>query len=103
LVWAVNARNDTVESFAYYIAQFAEEHVMPAGLRCRLELPPDLPARALGADTRRHLYLAVKEAVNNALKHARASEIRLALRVDPRTLTVEVADDGRGLPAELDP
>jgi signal transduction histidine kinase/streptogramin lyase len=103
LVWAVNARNDTVESFAYYIAQFAEQHVIAAGLRYRLLLPPELTARTLGAEVRRHLYLAVKEAINNALKHAQASEIRLSLRVEANALVVEVADDGRGLPADLDP
>src|SRR6185295_15740100 len=77
--------------------------VNAAGLRCRLDLPEDPPARPLGADVRRHLYLAVKEAINNALKHARASEIRVSLRIDPRALVVEVADDGCGLPADLDP
>jgi ligand-binding sensor domain-containing protein/signal transduction histidine kinase len=102
LVWAVNARNDTVENFAYYVAQYAEEHVIGAGLRCRLELPPDLPPRPLAADMRRHLYLAVKEAINNALKHAGASEIRLSLRIDTHALAVEVADDGRGLPEAID-
>jgi signal transduction histidine kinase len=103
LVWAVNARNDTVESFANYIARFAEEHVTAAGLRCRLILPAEIPPRTLDADVRRHLYLVVKEAVTNALKHARASEIRLGLRLDPHTLVVEVADDGCGLPADVDP
>jgi ligand-binding sensor domain-containing protein/signal transduction histidine kinase len=103
LVWAVNARNDTVEGFAYFVAQFAEEHVVQAGLRCRLLLPPDLPARAIRADVRRHLYLAVKEAITNALKHAQASEIRLSLRIDGSSLVVEVADDGCGLPARIDP
>ena len=103
LVWAVNARNDTIESFANYVAHFADDHVNAAGLRCRLLLPDVLPARAMGADTRRHLYLAVKEAINNALKHARASEIRIGVRVEPHALVVEVADDGCGLPADLDP
>jgi signal transduction histidine kinase len=104
LVWVVNARNDTVEGFAYYLAQFAEEHIVAAGVRCRLVLPPMLPARGLRAEVRRHVYLACKEAVNNAVKHAHASEIRVAVRVDGATLVVEIADDGRGLPpAEVDP
>jgi ligand-binding sensor domain-containing protein/signal transduction histidine kinase len=103
LVWTVNARNDTVDGFAFYLAQFAEQHIVAAGVRCRLSLPPDLPARPLGAHVRRHLYLACKEAVNNAVKHAEASEIRVSLRVDGSRLVVEIADDGRGLPAELDP
>jgi ligand-binding sensor domain-containing protein/two-component sensor histidine kinase len=101
LVWSVNARNDTVDGFAVYLAQFAEQHIAAAGIRCRLNLPPDLPARPLGAQLRRHLYLASKEAVNNAIKHAQASEIRVSLRVDGSRLVIEVADNGRGLPAGL--
>lgn len=103
LVWAVNARNDTVDSFAYYIAQFAEEHVVAAGLRCRLDLPAELPARTLGAEVRRHLYLASKEAINNAIKHSKGSEIRVSLHVEPSALVVAVSDDGQGLPATVDP
>jgi ligand-binding sensor domain-containing protein/signal transduction histidine kinase len=104
LVWTINARNDTVESFAYYLGQFAEEHVAAAGLRCRLQIPADLPARSLAADVRRHLYLASKEAITNAVKHARASEIGVSLRATDAILVMEISDDGCGLPTgRLDP
>ncbi len=104
LVWTINARNDTVESFAYYLGQFAEEYVGAAGLRCRLDIPVDLPDRTLAADVRRHLYLASKEAVTNAVKHARATEIGVSLRMMGDTLMLEISDDGCGLPvAGLDP
>ena len=79
LVWTINARNDTAESFAYYLGKFAEEYVTAAGLRCRLEIPLDLPDRSLGADVRRHLYLGSKEAITNAVKHARATEVGVSL------------------------
>jgi signal transduction histidine kinase len=104
LVWTINARNDTVESLAYQVGQFAEEYVTAAGLRCRLEIPVDLPDHRLSADVRRHLYLASKEAVTNAVKHARAGEVRLSLRMVDTALVLEIGDDGRGLPAGgLDP
>jgi ligand-binding sensor domain-containing protein/signal transduction histidine kinase len=102
LVWTVNARNDTVEGFAYYLAQFAEEQIVAAGIRCRMMLPEALPDRPLSAEVRRHLYLACKEAVNNAVKHAGAGEIRVSLSVLDHRLQVEIADDGRGLPADVD-
>jgi signal transduction histidine kinase len=98
LVWTINARNDTVESFAYYLAQFAEEYVAAAGLRCRLEIPVKLPNRPLASDVRRHLYLASKEAVTNAVKHARATEVGVTLHVSDAVLVLEISDDGRGLP-----
>jgi ligand-binding sensor domain-containing protein/signal transduction histidine kinase len=102
LVWTVNARNDTVGRFAEFAAEFAQEHLRLAGLRCRLQLPDDLDGQHLAADTRRHLYLAFKEAVHNVVKHAKASEARVALTVEGSLLALEVADNGRGLPPDLD-
>jgi ligand-binding sensor domain-containing protein/signal transduction histidine kinase len=99
LVWTVNARNDTVESLAYYLGHFAAESVAAAGLRCRLEIPIDLPERPLEADVRRHLYLASKEAITNAVKHARATEVGVTLRMTDAALVLEISDDGCGLPS----
>ena len=48
--WSVNARNDTVESFAEFVAEFAEEHLALAGIRVRLQFQPDLGERELHAD-----------------------------------------------------
>jgi len=98
LVWSVNARNDTVEAFAQYAARHAEEHLQAAELRCRLEIQPDLSAYGLHADARRQLFLAFKEALNNAIKHAHASEVRVSLAVRDGHVDFEVADDGCGLP-----
>lgn len=97
LVWSVNAANDTVEGLTAYAVRFAETHARAAGLRCRFTLPRERDPRELTADVRRHLFLAFKEAVNNAVKHAAASEIRVGLHVGHDQLAIEVADDGRGI------
>jgi len=44
----------------------------------------------------RELYHIAQEALNNALKHGAAGEIGVRIRADGDTLTLEVADDGRG-------
>jgi len=46
-----------------------------------------------------HLYRIAQEAVNNALKHAQARRLGLALRRAPGQVVLEIADDGVGLPA----
>jgi signal transduction histidine kinase len=97
LVWTVNARNDTVESFAAYAAEFVEEHLALAGLRYRLQIQANLDGE-LSADPRRHLFLAFKEAIHNIVKHAGATEVRVRLAVEDGTLTLAVSDNGRGLP-----
>ena len=49
---------------------------------------------------RHNLFLAVKEALNNALKHSGGTRLTLAIVVRPGAFEIEVADDGRGLPPD---
>ncbi len=43
------------------------------------------------------LYRVTQEALTNIARHAQASQVRVALRVDHRYLTLTVTDDGQGL------
>jgi two-component system, LuxR family, sensor kinase FixL len=45
-----------------------------------------------------HLYRIAGEAVSNAVRHARASRITVALRREEEELLLEIRDDGIGLP-----
>lgn len=47
-----------------------------------------------------HLYRIVQEAVNNAVRHARASEITIRRRVSNEELTLSIEDDGVGISDE---
>jgi signal transduction histidine kinase len=96
IVWAVNPHHDTPEGLVNYLEQFALEFLGAAGIRCRLDLPMQLPAWPLTAETRHNLFLALKEALHNAVKHAGATEVRIVLTLDARALTLSVEDNGRG-------
>lgn len=99
IVWAVNPNYDTLEGLANYLGRFAQEFLSTAGLRCRLDLPVELPALVVPAETRHQLFLAFKEALNNIVRHARATEVRVALTVEPERFSVSVTDDGCGFSA----
>ncbi len=64
--------------------------------RCRLDLPHDLPARALPPEMRHNIFLIVKEALTNALKHASAREVNLQAKFASSVLEVCIQDDGKG-------
>jgi ligand-binding sensor domain-containing protein/signal transduction histidine kinase len=96
IVWAVNPRNDSLDRFVAHICTFAPEFLRAAGVSCRLDVPMDLPSTELPANVRHHLYLAFKEALNNVVKHAGASEVWLRLRLGPRELSLIIEDNGRG-------
>ena len=102
IVWAVNPRHDTLDSLASYLCRFAQDFLGGAGLRCRLDVPVRLPAWPLSAETRHNLFLAFKEVLHNALKHAAASEVRVSLSLEPAAFVLSVEDNGRGFaPAEV--
>lgn len=99
IVWAVNPRFDNLESLANYLGNFAQRFLDLARLRCRLEIPDQLPPIPLPSDARHTIFLCFKEALNNVVKHAAATAVRIAVEVSERRLVVSIQDDGRGLEA----
>jgi signal transduction histidine kinase len=96
IVWAVNPDHDTLEGLGNYISQYVTEITAESSTRCRLEIPTLLPSRFISSGVRHHLLMALKEALNNVLKHAGASETRVQLTFADPTLTLTIVDDGRG-------
>jgi signal transduction histidine kinase len=96
IVWAVNPEHDTLDSLVTYLGRFAQRFLSVAGIRCRLDAPLDLPALPLTSEIRHNVFLAFKEALNNVVKHAQATEVRLSLELRPEGFMLVIADNGRG-------
>jgi len=101
IVWAIDPRHDTLDSLVDYMGRFAQGFLAAANIRCRLDLPVVVPAWPLTAETRHNLFLAFKEALNNALKHAAATEIRISLALQSDAFVLLVKDNGRGFDLTL--
>ncbi len=104
IVWAVNPANDTLDGLVNYSCKYAQDYFTLAGLRYRADVPAQLPATTIPPEVRHNVFLAFKEAVNNVVKHARASEARIRLTLHtraagspPDSFTLEIEDNGRGL------
>jgi signal transduction histidine kinase/ligand-binding sensor domain-containing protein len=96
IVWAANPRNDSCNELVGYLGHFAEQFLRASNIRCRLEIPHTLPHIPLSPEIRHNMFLAFKEAVNNAVKHAQASEVQIEARLEHGRLIMTVADNGRG-------
>jgi ligand-binding sensor domain-containing protein/signal transduction histidine kinase len=96
IVWTVNPKNDSLNRLAAYMAVYAEDFFRTASIRCRLDIPPGLPPYPLSAELRHNLFLSVKEALNNIVKHASASEARLQFTLNQQRLEIVVQDNGNG-------
>ncbi len=96
IVWAVRPGSDTLQSLVDYITHFASELFEGSPTRCRLDVPDELPAQPLPPDVRHNIFLIVKEALTNVLKHASASVALLQIKTDGQVLKIIIADDGKG-------
>src|ERR1022692_808871 len=96
IVWAVNPRNDTLDSLVQYVSQYAYDFFQASQIACHLDLPTEVPPIQLTAEVRHNLFMVTKEALNNVLKHSRASEVHLRLTVQDGVLEIQVEDNGQG-------
>jgi signal transduction histidine kinase len=100
IVWAVSPDHDTLESFTNYLIQFVREYPTLAGMRCHLDVPTVPPQLDLSAEVRHNLLLAVREAVQNVVSHAAATELQVALQLGKEALEIVIIDNGRGFQLE---
>ena len=95
-VWAVDPENDNLDALASYLCQMSNGLCSQSGLRCRLEVP-ELPSNvALSSHVRHNLIMALKEAIHNVIKHARATEVRIRIVFEASELSIFIQDNGCG-------
>jgi signal transduction histidine kinase len=97
IVWAIDPKRNSVQSFADYLGSYAHELMSASKIECRLMLPIECAAVALPGTARHSLFLAVKEALNNVIRHASATEVKLEMTQLDYRLEIIVADNGRGI------
>jgi signal transduction histidine kinase len=96
VVWALEPRNDTLSSFVDYLYDYAESYTESAGLRLRADIPIELQDLPMSSKVRHAVYLCVKEALNNVVKHSGARTAFVAISVSRVDVRVSVGDDGEG-------
>jgi signal transduction histidine kinase len=103
IVWAINPKHDSATSLADYLSGTSQEFLAAAGIRLRLDVQRNLAVIPLSPECRHDLFLAVKESLNNVVRHAQATEVRLRFKVADGCLCITVEDDGQGFDVSVMP
>lgn len=95
IVWLIQRENASLRDLLTRMRQSAQlilgDEVGSFAVR-----PPEFKDRKLSLLFRRHFFLAFKETLNNARKHARATEVEVRIEVENRGIGFSVRDDGIG-------
>lgn len=97
MIWVLDDRKDTLEDLTGRIRQFAAPLCEASGIRYVEDLDDETRSYRLNGEEKRNLYMILKEAINNALKYADASEIKVSIRMTGhKHPEISCSDDGKG-------
>ena len=96
ILWAVNPKRDTFRDFTSYICGYAQEFFKSTRIHCLFDLDPAASSVELSLPLKRALLMAVKETLNNTVKHSEATEVVLQVKWQAQRLVVVVSDNGKG-------
>jgi signal transduction histidine kinase/ligand-binding sensor domain-containing protein len=100
IIWAMNPRNDTFDSFTSYIRQYTLSYLESAGIDGQFLLPESGSSLPMTSELRRNLFLTVKEALHNIVKHSGAHKVYIKLQLTASHFQINIIDDGKGFSVE---
>jgi signal transduction histidine kinase len=96
IVWAIDPKRGSLQSFTDYVGRYTTRLFSATDIVCRFKIPIECNAITLTEAVRHNLFLAVKEALNNVIRHASATEVELHISQPGDSLQIVIADNGRG-------
>jgi len=97
VVWAADPGSDHAGALLHHLADRAHRLLDGTGVELLLDLHADDQEQTLGPAFKRDLSMVVKEALNNALKHARPTAVAVRFHIHPDRYELTVTDNGRGV------
>jgi two-component system, NarL family, sensor kinase len=96
IIWAMSGEQDNLDSLIGYIRSNTVEALDNAGIRYDFHAEGSFPDIHVSQSFRRNIYLVVKEAVHNVIRHAQATDVSIAVHITDG-LNIIIRDNGRGI------
>ena len=97
MLWNLNKNNDTLQNLVQYISTYAENFFSKTNIKLGIENKLSTHDEPISSDQRWHLFLCVKEALNNIYKHSKAQNVLLKFDQIGNQFIFEIIDNGIGL------
>lgn len=96
IIWAMNPKNDSLDSFAAYVRRYTYTYLEETGIQIHFGFPEEIPAIPMSSEIRRNLFLTIKEGLHNIVKHSGADKVTLALTINNKNTELTLKDNGHG-------
>ncbi|PWT98056.1 MAG: hypothetical protein C5B52_12845 [Bacteroidetes bacterium] len=96
IVWSINPKNDSLENLLIRIRRFAAKLFEAKGIDYDIDIQENMDRIRLSMESRQHIYLIMKEAINNLVKYSGCDKASIKVSVVHSSLNVEITDNGAG-------
>lgn len=100
IIWSTNSENDHLESLVYFIEDQVRQLFKHSKIQFESEIDQNIPQNKIDNQGKRECYLLIKEIAHNALKHSKASKIKLNFYFNGSDMIITVKDNGIGFDFE---
>jgi signal transduction histidine kinase len=96
MIWVLDDQLDTGEQLITRLQQFIMPLANAIGMEVKLECSPAAREYRLQKNEKRNLLLICKEAMNNCIKYAEASLLKITIDLQNKRLHIQIQDNGKG-------
>jgi ligand-binding sensor domain-containing protein/two-component sensor histidine kinase len=100
IIWAINPNNDDGEKLLERMENYGKDNCSVSNVRFSFCADKRINTLNLPPEQRKNIYLIYKESINNALKYAAATEIKVQLDAQEKVMSMLVMDNGIGFDEE---
>ncbi|HMS69449.1 MAG TPA: histidine kinase [Saprospiraceae bacterium] len=100
IIWAMNAGFDTLDNLIAYSRRYAKEFLTDHGIELQFKVFGTSEGISMSGENRRNVFLVIKEALHNTVKHAEARHFTMEYNIDS-TIHLLLQDDGNGLSDQI--
>ena len=97
IIWSMSSHNDSLGNMVGYIRSYATDYLESTGVEHNIVIPENLPAIEVNGTIRRNVFLVIKEALQNVIKHSGAKKVDIIMKKENDGLSLTIHDDGKGI------
>lgn len=96
MLWNLKSGSDSLLNFAEHLIQYTESFFRKTNVKIHI-VKSEIGSEKITAETRRSVFLCVKEALNNIYKHSDATEVELNIHQNESKFSIVIKDNGVGM------
>lgn len=98
IIWQLDDEDTSFSNLVSRINFFAVPVCKAKNIKFEVQMSKNALAYQLSEEEKGNLYMIIKEAINNSIKYANATAIRVLIDIEKGKPVININDDGKGFP-----